>query len=87
MAAILNGVKVLDLSRILAGPYCTQMLSDLGADVKKIEAPWGDDTRGWGPPFLSDGTAAYHLSCNRGKEIININLKEEPEKIQKTSAT
>ena len=83
MSGALDGVKVLDLSRILAGPYCTQMLSDLGAEVTKVEAPWGDDTRGWGPPFLDDGTAAYHLSCNRGKEIIFHNLKEDKDKIQK----
>ena len=83
MNAVLDGVKVLDLSRILAGPYCAQMLSDLGADVTKVEAPWGDDTRGWGPPFLPDGNAAYHLSCNRGKEIIFHNLKEDKEAIQK----
>ena len=83
MNAVLDGIKVLDLSRILAGPYCAQMLSDLGADVTKVEAPWGDDTRGWGPPFLPDGNAAYHLSCNRGKEIIFHNLKEDKEAIQK----
>lgn len=83
MNAVLDGVKVLDLSRILAGPYCAQMLSDLGADVTKVEAPWGDDTRGWGPPFLPDGNAAYHLSCNRGKEIIFHNLKKDKEAIQK----
>ena len=82
MNAVLDGVKVLDLSRILAGPYCAQMLSDLGAEVTKVEAPWGDDTRGWGPPFLPDGNAAYHLSCNRGKEIIFHNLKEDKDKIQ-----
>lgn len=83
MNAVLDGVKVLDLSRILAGPYCAQMLSDLGANVTKVEAPWGDDTRGWGPPFLPDGNAAYHLSCNRGKEIIFHNLKKDKEAIQK----
>ena len=82
MNAVLDGVKVLDLSRILAGPYCAQMLADIGAEVTKVEAPWGDDTRGWGPPFLPDGTAAYHLSCNRGKEIIFHNLKEDKEAIQ-----
>ena len=83
MTDVLDGVKVLDLSRILAGPYCAQMLADLGAEVIKVEAPWGDDTRGWGPPFLDDGTAAYHLSCNRGKEIIFHNLKEDKEEIHK----
>ena len=82
MKDVLSGVKVLDLSRILAGPYCAQMLSDLGAQVTKVEAPWGDDTRGWGPPFLEDGVAAYHLSCNRGKEIIFHNLKQDKQAIQ-----
>ena len=53
MTAILNGVKIVDLSRVLAGPYATQMLSDLGAEVIKVEAPWGDDTRKWGPPFTT----------------------------------
>ena len=80
MADILAGLKVLDLSRILAGPYCAQMLADLGAQVTKVEAPWGDDTRGWGPPFLEDGTAAYHLSCNRGKEIIFHDFKKNAPK-------
>ena len=79
---MLEGVKVLDLSRILAGPYCAQMLADLGAQVTKVEAPWGDDTRGWGPPFLENGTAAYHLSCNRGKEIIFHDLKKDKQAIQ-----
>ena len=78
MSGILDGVKIVDLSRVLAGPYATQMLSDLGADVIKVEAPWGDDTRKWGPPFTTgfDGkqVAAYFLSCNRGKEIINLNF-------------
>ena len=83
MNAVLDGVKVLDLSRILAGPYCAQMLADLGAVVTKVESPCGDDTRGWGPPFLPDGNAAYHLSCNRGKEIIFHNLKKDKEAIQK----
>ena len=87
MGGVLEGFKILDLSRILAGPYCTQMLSDLGADVTKVEAPWGDDTRGWGPPFLENGVAAYHLSCNSGKEIINLNLKEDREIIQQMIAS
>ncbi len=81
MSGILDGVKIVDLSRILAGPYATQMLSDLGADVIKVEAPWGDDTRKWGPPFTKgfDGkeVAAYFLSCNRGKEIVSMNLKQQ----------
>ena len=85
MSGILDGINVLDLSRILAGPYTAQMLSDLGANVTKIEAPWGDDTRGWGPPFASsfDGerVAAYFLCCNRGKTILQMNLKEEKEQL------
>ena len=81
MNGMLDGVKIVDLSRILAGPLCTQMLSDLGAEVIKVEAPWGDDTRKWGPPFTTgfDGkeVAAYFLACNRGKEIITMNLKQQ----------
>ena len=71
----LDGLIVLDLSRILAGPYCTQMLSDLGATVWKIESPRGDDTRRWGPPFV-DGESAYYLCTNRGKKSIAVNLKD-----------
>ena len=67
----LEGIKVLDLSRVLAGPWCTQLLADLGAEVTKIERPGaGDDTRHWGPPWHGEGAkrvAAYFLSCNRGK--------------------
>jgi len=64
----LSGVRVLDLSRVLAGPYAAMMLGDLGADVIKVERPGtGDDTRGWGPPFTPDGQSAYFLSCNRNK--------------------
>ena len=85
MSGILDGINVLDLSRILAGPYTAQMLSDLGASVTKIEAPWGDDTRGWGPPFTTDfdgeRVAAYFLCCNRGKTIIQMNLKEEKQRL------
>src|SRR5437879_2900610 len=62
----LSDVRVLDLSRVLAGPYCTMMLGDLGADVIKVESPEGDDTRRWGPPYQG-GEAAYYLCCNRNK--------------------
>ena len=61
----MSGVRVLDLSRILAGPYCTQLLGDNGADVIKIEQPGkGDETRRWGPPYLN-GESSYYLSINR----------------------
>ncbi|MBL7499165.1 CoA transferase [Frankia sp. CNm7] len=62
----LHGVKILDLSRVLAGPFCTMILADLGADVVKVEAPGGDETRRWGPPFFQ-GTAAYYFGPNRNK--------------------
>ncbi len=82
----LSGVRVLDLSRILAGPHATQTLSDLGAEVLKLEAPWGDDTRSWGPPFQPgfDGeeVASYFLSCNRGKRIETVNIKEEQARLR-----
>src|ERR1700738_464542 len=65
---MLNSVKVLDLTRVLAGPLCTMILGDMGADVLKVERPnGGDDTRGWGPPFDADGESAYYLSVNRNK--------------------
>ncbi len=71
----LSGIRVLDLSRILAGPYGTMMLGDLGAEVIKVERPdGGDDTRTWGPPFVG-GESAYYLCCNRNKRSITINLK------------
>ena len=77
MATALEGLRVLDLTRALAGPYCTMMLGDYGADVIKIEAPGvGDDTRGWGPPYIGD-QAAYFLQVNRNKRSITLNLKEE----------
>src|SRR6266545_1528646 len=73
----LDGIRVIDLTRILAGPYCTQALADVGADVVKIEEPAkGDDTRGWGPPFVA-GESAYYLSVNRGKRGITLNLKHD----------
>lgn len=75
---LLEGVRVLDLSRVLAGPYCTMMLGDLGADVIKVEAPGvGDDTRHWGPPFTAGGESAYFLCVNRNKRSITINLKSD----------
>lgn len=74
--SLLEGVRVLDLSRVLAGPYCTMMLGDLGADIIKVEAPGlGDDTRQWGPPFAPGGESAYFLCVNRNKRSITLNLK------------
>ncbi|MFQ5840104.1 MAG: CaiB/BaiF CoA transferase family protein [Candidatus Methylomirabilales bacterium] len=71
----LEGLKVVDLSRILAGPFCTMILADMGAEVIKVENPeGGDDTRGWGPPFL-DGESGYYLSINRNKKSLTLNLK------------
>jgi formyl-CoA transferase len=76
----LDGIKVLDLSRVLAGPWCTQLLADLGAEVTKIERPEvGDDTRHWGPPWHGEGdrrVAAYFLSCNRGKKSAAIDFAQ-----------
>ena len=84
MAGPLIGIKVLDLSRILAGPWSTQLLSDLGAEVIKVERPGdGDDTRGWGPPFLArdDGSltarSAHFLCTNRGKRSITVDISGE----------
>ena len=70
----LSGLKVLDLSRVLAGPLCTMILADLGAEVVKVEPPWGDETRGWGPPFV-EGESAYFLAVNRGKRSVALDLK------------
>ena len=78
MLRALEGLRVLDLSRILAGPFATQVLSDFGADVVKVESAWGDDTRKWGPPFVNiedSSTSAYFASCNRGKRSIVLDLK------------
>ena len=73
----LGGLRVLDLTRALAGPYCTMMLGDYGADVIKIELPGtGDDTRGWAPPFIGD-QSAYFLTINRNKRSMTLNLRHE----------
>src|SRR3954468_16358894 len=73
----LAGIRVIDLTRVMTGPYCTMMLGDLGADVIKVELPGkGDDTRAWGPPFIN-GEAAYFLSVNRNKRSIALDLKSE----------
>ena len=77
MPTPLDGIKVLDLTRVLAGPYCTMMLADMGADVVKVERPGaGDDTRGYGPPFLH-GESAYFMSINRNKRSLTLNLKHD----------
>jgi formyl-CoA transferase len=69
----LTGIRVVDLSRVLGGPYCTQILSDHGASVVKVEPPMGDETRTWGPPFV-EGTASYFLGVNRNKQDIVLDL-------------
>lgn len=77
MSGALEGFKILDLSRVLAGPYCTMILGDLGAEVIKVEAPGGsDETRKWGPPFQND-VSAYYLCANRNKKSITVDLKSE----------
>ncbi len=80
MTAPLSGVRVLELARILAGPWAGQTLADLGAEVIKVEAPEGDDTRRWGPPFIEregDRSAAYFHSCNRGKRSVTADFRTE----------
>ncbi|WP_417708173.1 CaiB/BaiF CoA transferase family protein [Roseibium aggregatum] len=82
MTAPLKGIKVVELARILAGPWTGQTLADLGADVIKVESPQGDDTRGWGPPFVRDETgadrdAAYFHACNRGKRSIAVDFRTQ----------
>ena len=77
MPGPLEGLRVVDLSRILAGPYCTMMLGDMGAEVIKVEQPGsGDDTRTWGPPWVGD-QSAYYLAINRNKRSLTLNLKHE----------
>lgn len=77
MSRLLNGLRVVDLSRVLAGPYCTMTLADLGADVVKVERPGaGDETRAWGPPYAG-GESGYYLSVNRSKRSVALDLKDE----------
>ncbi len=76
-AGPLEGIRVFDLSHALAGPYCTMLLGDLGADVLKIEPPRGDHARSWGPPFLN-GESSYFMSVNRNKRSVVLNLRTEP---------
>src|SRR6266850_5867364 len=79
--APLTGVRVLDASRVLAGPFCGQMLGDLGAEVVKVERPGGgDETRAWGPPFAGP-LSAYFLSCNRNKKAVALDLAK-PEGVE-----
>ena len=73
---MLDDLLVLDMTRVLAGPYCTLLFSDLGARVVKVESPSGDDTRRWGPPYPG-GESGYYLSVNRGKESVVVDLKDE----------
>ena len=81
MTGALSHLRVLDLTRVLAGPWCTQTLADLGAEVIKIERPGsGDDTRAWGPPYMRDGEgretteSSYFTSCNRGKKSVTLDI-------------
>ncbi|MDN5852010.1 MAG: CoA transferase [Actinomycetia bacterium] len=79
----LDGITVLDLTRALAGPHAGMMLGDMGARVIKIESPTGDDSRGWGPPFVGDGDereSTYFMSANRNKESVTLNLKDAADK-------
>mgnify|MGYP003655982072 CR=1 FL=1 len=77
----LAGIRVVDLSRVLAGPYCTMILADHGADVIKIEPPGGDETRKWGPPFDDvAGGSSYFVGINRNKRSVTLNLKDETDR-------
>jgi len=73
----LSGLLVADFSRVLAGPYCTMLLADLGANVIKVESPGGDDTRSWMPPVTEDGTSTYFLAINRNKRSVALDLKDD----------
>lgn len=76
MPGALDGIRIVDLSRVLGGPYCTQTLADHGADVIKVEPPQGDETRGWGPPFQDD-LSAYFSGANRNKRSISVDLRTD----------
>ncbi|MEV1248655.1 CoA transferase [Nonomuraea sp. NPDC049750] len=80
MSGAIRGVRVLDLSRVLAGPLCAQMLADHGAEVIKVEAPAGDETRRWGPPFVDEAetTSAYYQGLNRNKSNVVLDLRTPP---------
>src|ERR1044072_3968340 len=73
-AGALAGLRVIDLTRVLGGPYCTMVLSDHGAEVIKLEPPQGDETREWGPPFDEAGDASYYLGINRNKQGVGLDL-------------
>jgi crotonobetainyl-CoA:carnitine CoA-transferase CaiB-like acyl-CoA transferase len=77
----LSGLLVADFSRVLAGPYCTMLLADLGADVIKVESPSGDDTRTWMPPVTEDGTSTYFLAINRNKRSVALDLKVDGDRV------
>lgn len=83
----LEGLKVLELARVLAGPWIGQTLADLGADVIKVEGPEGDETRGWGPPFAEDGAAAYFHAANRNKRGVRIDFRDPAGRAQAQALT
>src|SRR5690625_6801536 len=74
----LHGIRVVDLSRVLGGPYCTQILGDHGADVLKVEPPFGDETRAWGPPFVGE-VSSYFNGVNRNKKGVSVDLSAPEE--------
>src|SRR5580700_2236471 len=76
----LDGLLVADFSRILAGPYATMLLADLGADVIKVEGPGGDDTRHWQPPVTPEGVSTYYLAINRNKRSVQLDLREDADR-------
>ena len=80
MTGPLEGIRVIDLSRIVVGPYCTMVMGDMGADVIKVETPGiGDETRMWGPPFAG-GESAYYISLNKNKRSLTLNIRKRKER-------